>query len=322
MKSGKNPAYFLKKLCFGLFLVLCALPASCGDEKDDPGCTNECFIDGEKQCSGNGYQVCGNTDADPCLEWGEVTACGTGYYCSGGECFEISFSSIPAGCFDMGDAFNEGDANELPVHNVCISAFELSIYETTNAQYKACVDAGGCTAPDYTSSATRFPYYENSAYDYYPVIYVDWGQAKTFCEWVGGRLPTEAEWEYAARGGLAGKRYPWGDDPPTCTPEADNGAQYESCSPNDTLEVGSFAANGYGLYDIAGNVWEWVNDWYGSDYYSSSPPSDPTGPSSGSYRVLRGGCWNSNPYYLRVSFRVDIMNPTRRESNFGFRCVR
>jgi len=319
-----------------LLLALCPmLFFACGYDFNNPcdqngsgynpetcyGCTNECSTNGAKQCSGSGYQTCGNTDADPCLEWGTVTACGTGYYCSAGQCVEgvSQMTSIPAGCFNMGDAFNEGGSEERPVHNVCISAFQMNVYEVTNAQYKACVDAGSCTAPGSSSSYTRSSYYGNAIYDNYPVIYVDWSQSKAFCQWTGGRLPTEAEWEYAARGGLAGKRYPWGDDSPTCTLGANNGSQYDSCSPDDTIAMGSFAPNGYGLYDMAGNVWEWVNDWYDSAYYSTSPTQDPQGPSSGSYRVLRGGCWDNVTVYLRASFR-GYYNPTNQNGSYGFRC--
>ncbi|MCX5868555.1 MAG: SUMF1/EgtB/PvdO family nonheme iron enzyme [Proteobacteria bacterium] len=230
---------------------------------------------------------------------------------------------IPQGCFNMGDAFNEGDSSERPVHNVCISAFELDIYEVTNARYKQCVDAGECIAPQLISSNTRSSYYGNSTYDNFPMIYVDWFEAKAYCQWAGLRLPTEAEWEYAARGGLEGKRYPWGDNDPTCTLGASNGAQYVPCSPDDTIEVGSFAANGYGLYDMSGNVLEWVNDWYGEGYYSSSPTNDPQGSGSGTARLFRGGNWidAAYPYSLRVAYR-SVNGPGMSDKSLGFRCVR
>jgi len=229
--------------------------------------------------------------------------------------------SIPAGCFKMGDAFKEGNSDERPVHNVCISAFQIGSYEVTNTQYRACVDAGVCAAPESNFSFTRSSYYGNSTYDNYPVIYVDWGQAKAFCQWLGGRLPTEAEWEYAARGGLSGKKYPWGNDDPTCTLGATNGSQSDSCSPDDTIRAGSFAPNGYGLYDLAGNVSEWVNDWYDSGYYSRSQKNDPPGPSSGTYRVLRGGSWNDLTSFLRVAPRSNL-NPMILNDLDGFRCAK
>ncbi|MDD5224967.1 MAG: SUMF1/EgtB/PvdO family nonheme iron enzyme [bacterium] len=228
---------------------------------------------------------------------------------------------LPAGCFNMGDVFGEGDSDERPVHSACVAAFRMDINEITNAQYRACVDSGKCTVPVKSFSNARFSYFGNPNYDKYPVIYVDWHQANAYCQWIGGRLPTEAEWEYAARGGLSGKRYPWGDNDPTCDLGAPNGAQYDSCSPGDTLAAGSFTPNGYGLYDLAGNAWEWVNDWYDGLYYSSSPTNDPAGPSSGINRVIRGGCWSSDPHHLRVAGR-DLFGPTIRDNNLGFRCVR
>ena len=239
-------------------------------------------------------------------------------------------TSIPAGCFNMGDAFNEGESGELPVHNICISTFQMSIYEVTNKQYKTCVDAGSCTAPSSSLSYSRSSYYGNSTYDNYPVIYVNWSQAKVFCEWIGGRLPTEAEWEYAARGGLSGKRFPWGDTI-DCTKAyyySSTSYSYDTqgstgyCAGNrDTTQVGSYAANGCGLYDMAGNVWEWVNDWYDGSYYSTSPTQDPTGPSSGSEPVLRGGSWSNLGTYLRAAYREG--NPPAYQGNtVGFRCAK
>jgi outer membrane protein assembly factor BamB len=234
----------------------------------------------------------------------------------------VTMASIPGGCFNMGDAFAEGAADQLPVHNVCLSPFFMSIYETTNSQYMCCVNVGACTAPYSTSSNTRSPYYGNATYDDYPVVFVDWNQAKAYCEWIGGRLPTEAEWEYAARGGLAGKRYPWGDSAPTCTLGATNGENYNSCSPDDTFKVGGFAQNGYGLFDMSGNVWEWVQDWHDAGYYSVSSVYSPTGPSSGTIRVLRGGSWYDD--YTQAAWRgngpLDV--PTAHYSHFGFRCAK
>jgi len=247
------------------------------------------------------------------------------------QSFSIQMASIPTGCFNMGDAFNEGNSDELPVHNVCISAFHINVYEVTNEEYKACVDVGSCTVPQNSSSYTRSSYYGNATYDNYPVIYVDWGQAKVFCQWTGGRLPTEAEWEYAARGGLASKRYPWGNNAPTCILGAADGAQHDSCSPDDTIMVGSFAPNGYGLDDMAGNVWEWVSDLYDGAYYSSSPSQDPQGPSWGSYRAIRGSSWYNSAYdlgsmpptatHLRVAERY-YYTPTLPNSSIGFRCAK
>ena len=254
---------------------------------------------------------------------------------------ETGMVSIPADCFLMGDSLNVGLANERPVHTVCVSAFQMDIYEVTNAKYQACEDGvfydGSCKRPGDTASVSgeRSPYYGNSEYDLYPVIYVTWSQADKYCEFAGKRLPTEAEWEFAARGGLSGKKYPWGDDDPVCTPGAINGAQYGSCfapgkNYHDTAPVGYFAPNGFGLYDMAGNVREWVNDWYDSGYYSLSPVNDPPGPAGPgypSYRVLRGGSFYLNMDDSRVSARdVDLDDPNNpyygQSPTSGFRCAK
>jgi formylglycine-generating enzyme required for sulfatase activity len=191
-------------------------------------------------------------------------------------------------------------------------------YEVTNGEYKKCVDAGSCRAPDESKSNTRSSYYGDSRYKNYPVIYVDWNQAKSYCEWKGGRLPTEAEWEYAARGGLSGAKYPWGDAIKGSDANYWNSGDSED---NDTTAVGNYAANGYGLYDMAGNVWEWTNDWYGEKYYENRSSQYPQGPNSGSYRVVRGGSWDNFTTDLRVSYRLSD-TPTNRDYDVGFRCAR
>jgi len=223
---------------------------------------------------------------------------------------------IPCGCFDMGDHFGEGLADELPVHNVCISAFEMDVHEVTNLEYWVCEYDGGCSPPYRTDSATRSSYYGNPSYNNFPVINVNWDQAKDYCEWAGKRLPTEAEWEYAARGGLAGKRYPWGDTiSGTDANYKDSGDPWD----NDTSPVEYYPPNGYGLYDVAGNVVEWVNDWYQEDYYSVSPQNDPPGPVSGTWHLGRGGAWYILPSYLRLAYRFEVSSLDY--SGLGFRCA-
>ncbi len=222
---------------------------------------------------------------------------------------------IPAGEFQMGS--ESGDSDERPVHRVYTDAFWMDRHEVTNAMYRRCVEAGDCSPPSSTN------YYDDTQYANAPVVYVNWNQAQAYCAWTGGSLPTEAEWEKAARGGLAGAPYPWGDDPPTCPPGASNGAQYAACSPSGPIDVMTFAHNDYGLYDMAGNVWEWVADWYDSNYYNSLQDGvrNPQGPASGSSRVLRGGSWNNSENDLRVANRSRFA-PGNVCNYIGFRCVR
>ena len=215
---------------------------------------------------------------------------------------ETNLVSIPAGEFAMGcDPDHNFDqpctkdnepTDELPLHTVYLNAYLIQRTEVTNAQYAVCVAAGGCSLPHELSSYSRSDYYGNPEYGNYPVLYVDWYQADAYCHWAGGRLPTEAEWEKAARGSTP-IAFPWGDGGPACSlanswDEAANDYCY-----GDTAAVGSYpdGASTYGVLDMAGNVWEWVNDWYDFDYYEDSPEANPSGPLTGEYRAMRGGGW-------------------------------
>jgi hypothetical protein len=228
-------------------------------------------------------------------------------------------AEIPGGCFDMGDHFSTESPNPFPVHNVCITAFEMDFEEVTNEQYAECVLEGACEPPSFFSSATRPYYYGNPAYGQFPVIKVDWHQADAYCAWVGKRLPTNAEWEYAARGGLAGNRYPGGD-----TISGSDANYLDSGDPwdNDTSTTGYYAPNGYGLHDVAGNVWEWVNDWHEEGYYESSPTDDPPGPFTGWHKILRGGSWSGTEDDIAVGTYIWLYPYVDSGAAIGFRCAR
>jgi formylglycine-generating enzyme required for sulfatase activity len=251
---------------------------------------------------------------------------------------------IPSGKFEMGSA--EVESHERPVHTVDVSAFWMDEHEVTNAMYAAFLNA---VAQDLQVQDLGIVHYQgNPIYDLlcvnplcatwkhrialdgeeykvtpgyadHPVALVSWYGAEAYCAWANARLPTEAEWEKAARGGLAGKMYPWGDETPVCTPGASNGAQMIDCD-GDTAPVKQFAPNGFGLYDMAGNVWNWVQDWYGENYYSQPPGVDPQGPKTGQYRVLRGGAWYYDEANQRCAKRFGNES-TGAFKTFGFRCA-
>jgi len=220
---------------------------------------------------------------------------------------------VPAGEFLMGS--ENGNADEKPQHTVDLDAYWIDKTEVTNGMYAQCDAAGSCTHPANTSSSTRSSYYGDSQYNDYPVIYVDWNQANAYCRWAGRRLPTEAEWEKAARG-TDGRTYSWGEQTPTCSL-----VNYGSCE-GDTTAVGSYpgGASVYGALDMAGNVWEWASDWYSGTYYANSPSENPQGPGSGKYRVLRGGSWFYFSRFLRSSVRFSHF-PDFMFNFWGFRCA-
>jgi formylglycine-generating enzyme required for sulfatase activity len=205
-----------------------------------------------------------------------------------------------------------GSSDEHPVHTIYLDDYWIYQTEVTNRMYALCVEAKICESPESSE-------YGNDDSADHPVVTVSWYDAQTYCEWVGGRLPTEAEWEKAARGGLENMSYPWGNEAPVCDLGAENGAQFNDCN-GESVPVGSFAPNGYGLYDMAGNVWEWVADWYVSDYYQNSPLENPIGPEYGDFRVLRGGSSSYNYSSLRVAYRRNS-SPAIAFYLSGFRCA-
>ncbi|MFC2028789.1 SUMF1/EgtB/PvdO family nonheme iron enzyme [Chloroflexota bacterium] len=220
---------------------------------------------------------------------------------------------VPAGSFMMGDTSSTADSNESPIHRVSLDAFWIDKTEVTNLMFHTCVDAGACNRPSETDSKSRSSYFNNSNYNHYPVINVSWDDAFSYCRWVGARLPTEAEWEFAARG-ESSLKYPWGNGAPSSS-----FANYGD-NLNDTTAVGSYpdGASPYGALDMAGNVYEWVADWYDSDYYEISPDSNPKGPNSGTRHVTRGGSYEISSRYIRGANRNSITNDA---DDLGFRCA-
>ncbi|MBW2525067.1 MAG: SUMF1/EgtB/PvdO family nonheme iron enzyme, partial [Deltaproteobacteria bacterium] len=225
---------------------------------------------------------------------------------------------VPAGAFWMGS--DGGAADERPAHSVELGAYSIDRHEVTNERYRDCVAAGACTEPKRPGSHLRKHYYEDPAFADYPVIFVSWAQADAFCRRAGGRLPTEAEWEKAARGRAPSQiTYPWGDEAPDCS-RANLGGEGSCIGDTDRIGRRVAGASPYGALDMAGNVWEWVADWYSPDFYRASPPRDPRGPEQGKLRVMRGGCWLSGTDSLRVSCRKAEL-PDSWAYNVGFRCA-
>jgi formylglycine-generating enzyme required for sulfatase activity len=217
--------------------------------------------------------------------------------------------AIPAGEYDMGQA--DGRAEERPAHRVCVAPFSLARFAVTNAQYDRFVLSTG-------REPTRFRGDAGFSKPAQPVVGPTWQDAVKYCEWLNAqtgrryRLPSEAEWEWAARGGLAGKLYPWGDEPPEHRPG------YSSRWLRAPEAVGLSAANGYGLFDMCENVHEWCSDWYDPGYYALSPRENPAGPPSGTRRSSRGGAWRHQIKIARCAARSSIP-PYLEYSDYGFR---
>jgi formylglycine-generating enzyme required for sulfatase activity len=213
---------------------------------------------------------------------------------------------IPAGPFLMGGAFDE----ERPRHRIMLDAYWIDQFEVTNGRYAEFLRATGAPEPQYWNKSDRF--HSGEKYPRHPIVGISWFEAKAYCEWKGKRLPTEAEWEKAARGGREGFAFPWGDTPDHAR------ANYEG---QGTLPVGSFLPNDYGLFDMSGNVWEWVADWFDQNFYEKSPEVNPTGPSAGKEKVLRGGSYADGIGPNRVAHR-HWYPPTAQYKWLGVRCAK
>jgi len=235
---------------------------------------------------------------------------------------------VPAGEFLMGSTEDDGEieGNEKPQHSITLDAFWIDKTEVTNMQYRLFAEDSGRGVP--TVCASGEPTYDDGTKRDHPVVCVSWEDAEAYCGWAGARLPTEAEWEKAARG-TDGRKYPWGSD--------FDGSRANYCDQNcefdwkdgraddgnaRTAPVGSYpgGAGPFAALDMAGNVWEWVSDWYSETYYSNSPLQNPTGPGTGTYKVGRGGSWNNPPGHVRSAYRLRN-NPTGRDIDLGFRCA-
>jgi len=243
-------------------------------------------------------------------------------------------SLIPAGDFWMGrtffflpDAigyFERDRQDDFPAHRIYLSAFYIDQYEVTNEEFARFLAAKGGTRPWHWAHG-EIPKGEEK----FPVYNVDWYQADAYCGWAGKRLPTEAEWEKAARGGLERNRYAWGNSLTTGSVEATpaaNGRRAAAKPPANVaskgpVEVGKYPPNGYGLFDMTGNVWEWTHDWYERNYYSISPLENPQGPEAGTVKVFRGAGWiDVDERNWMPSFR-NYADPLERAPTIGFRCA-
>lgn len=263
------------------------------------------------------------------------------FFCSSGcsqgenDVNRLNMLFVKPGSFHMGNSSEFASSNQVPSHQVFIDAYYIDKHEVTIQEYEKFIQAGGYHKNEFWTNLGWEFIQQNQIKGYMvlgqpraerlfqklynapnqPVIGVSWYEANAYCKWAGKRLPTEAEWEKAARG-LDGFLYPWGNEMIFAN------VSYNITNGKRTLPVGSFSngASPYGCLDMSGNVWEWCSDWYDEDYYSRSTLRNPAGPKKGTYRVLRGGSWGSNRLQLQSVFRY-YDRPTFRGFNVGFRCV-
>jgi len=225
---------------------------------------------------------------------------------------------IPGGAFIMGSIENEPEG---PIHSVTLEPFLLDETPVTNGNYASFVEATGYESAGRGANGETWKTFATMGREHHPAILVNWYDAMEYAGWAGKRLPTEAEWEMAARGRLSGMRFPWGNERATDA-DANWNHTFSDGEAPPTSAVGCFPSNEFGLYDMVGNVWEWCSDWYQEDYYRSSPAFDPKGPTDGTTKVRRGASWNvRRDFRLRCSTR-GAMFPREAHVNIGFRCAR
>ena len=297
-------------------------PVCEGKECGPDGCGNLCA----PGCTGQDSCVQGKCICQPACEEKECGPDGCGGSCGdcvedavcyAGNCLEtVLIVDIPGGVFHMGcneDVDDECQPDEYPYHEVFLPPYQIDMTEVTVGAYGACVEDGACTPPE--TGAPVCNWYSELKQEH-PMNCVVWAQAQTFCNWVGGRLCTEAEWEKAARG-TEGVKYPWGNEELSC----DFAVHGNGCGEGTTWPVGSkpAGASPYGLLDMLGNVAEWTADWYGNGYYDQSPSDNPQGPEYGFKRVVRGGAYLTSN--CRASDRLNSP-ATNLSVSRGIRCCR
>jgi formylglycine-generating enzyme required for sulfatase activity len=316
------------------------------DELDVPVDTSDTSdaVDGDVPCTAdscddgnacNGLETCGTdgvcAPGTAAIDYTEcTTAEGTPGGCFSGTCeLTLAETAIPAGTYSRGSSAGGPGEPDFPMHEVTITVpFRIDRYEVTNARYAACVAAGVCRAQGSRDSNTRSDYDTLPAYAAFPVLHVSWDDAVDFCGWLGRRLPSEAEWEMAARGAADERAYPWGDLEPDCDhanfTDATTGIPCVTDGDTDAVGARPLGASPYGVHDLAGNVAEWVSDFYQPDTYATDCATgcvDPTGPADGPDRVVRGGSWDGDADAVRVSER-SYAAPNTRDEFTGFRCAR
>ena len=243
-----------------------------------------------------------------------LISCLIGLTANGQETKTIGSSMvlIPAGEFIMGKDSEKG-YDFSPAHRVKVDSFYMDKYEVTNREYLLFCKETGHKFPEFWNTGIF-----KSGEDFlnYPVVGINWWDAEKYAKWAGKRLPTEPEWEYAARGGLIDKDFPNGNEWAKEKPKQDSTGWRNLIEP-----VGKYVPNGYGLYDMAGNVWEWVADRYAEDYYKTSPSDNPTGPTDRNNRMIRSGSWHSGAMCKKVYYRKGLPS-NWCDFAVGFRCVR